>query len=112
MKLTLSNVDTADIIHIEGRVDAGTSKELETAVMELVKTGSGPLVLDFGEVDYISSAGLRVLLVGLKALSAGGRRLALASLNPDVMDVVKLTGFDKLLDCHDGLDSAVAASVS
>ena len=112
MNITNSCKGSTDVIHIEGRVDASTSKDLEDAVMALVKNGSGAVVLDFTEVDYISSAGLRVLLVGLKALSAGDRRFALASLNPDVMDVVKLTGFDKLLDCYDGLDAAVASTVS
>ncbi len=110
MKTTQYSTDSGDVVQIEGRVDASTAKELETAVMAAVGSGDGLLVLDMEAVDYISSAGLRVLLIALKALAAKGRRLALAALNPDVLDVVKLTGFDKLLDCHDSVDAAMAGA--
>jgi anti-anti-sigma factor len=107
MKLVLSNTDTADIVRVSGRIDATTSGELDATVHGLVDNGRGPVVLDFAEVDYISSAGLRVLLIALRALSAKGRKLALAALNPDVMDVVRLTGFDRLLNCYGDVDGAL-----
>lgn len=110
MRMSHSRLNTADIMTVEGRVDASTSKDLEDAVLALVRSGDGSIVLDFADVDYISSAGLRVLLVCLRALTEEGRDLALASVNPDVMDVVTLTGFDKLLICYDGLEDALAAA--
>lgn len=110
MKTTHQSTETGDVIAIEGRLDASTARDFEAAIMAAV--GTGPVVLDFTEVDYISSAGLRVLLLALKALTAKGRRLALAMPNPDVMDVIKLTGFDKLLDCHDGVEAALASAAS
>ena len=109
MNLTQSSIGTADIVAIEGRIDATTSKDLETAVLALAANGSGPVVLDFTSVEYISSAGLRVLLIGLKTFTSKQRAMALASLNSDVMDVVRLTGFDKLLKCYDDVDAALAA---
>lgn len=109
MNLTQSSIGTSDILAVEGRVDATTSKDLEAAVLGLAANGSGSVVLDFSGVEYISSAGLRVLLIGLKTLTAKQRRLALASLNSDVMDVVRLTGFDKLLNCYDDVDAALNA---
>jgi anti-anti-sigma factor len=108
MKLALSTTDTADIVRISGRIDATTSADLDTAVANLADSGLGPVVLDFSDVDYISSAGLRVLLIALRMLSGKGRRLALAALNPDVMDVVRLTGFDRLLGCFGDIDGALA----
>ena len=108
MKLMQNRTGAADVIEVEGRIDASTSKDLETALVGLAGEDGGPVVVDFSRVDYISSAGLRVLLVGLKALSASDRRLALASMNPDVRDVVTLTGMDKVLDCFDDVETALA----
>ena len=109
MRLSQSVDRGVVVIRVNGRIDASASPDLEAVFDQLIANETGPVVLDAADVDYISSAGLRVLLVALKRLTAKGRRLALSSLNPEVMDVVKLTGFDKLLDCYATLDDATLA---
>ena len=81
MKLTHTPGPTAHTIAIEGSVDTVTAPRL---------------ILDFAAVDYVSSAGLRVLLAADQRLSASGA-LILRNVNPDVREVFEMTGFDELL---------------
>ena len=95
MKLTHTPGPTAHTIAIEGRVDTVTAPELEAAIAALPATLER-LILDFAAVDYVSSAGLRVLLAADQRLSASGA-LILRNVNPDVREVFEMTGFDELL---------------
>ena len=95
MKLTHTPGPTAHTIAIEGNVDTVTAPELEAAIAALPATLER-LILDFAAVDYVSSAGLRVLLAADQRLSASGA-LILRNVNPDVREVFEMTGFDELL---------------
>ena len=99
MKLTHTPGPTAHTIAIEGSVDTVTAPELEAAIAALPATLER-LILDFAAVDYVvdyvSSAGLRVLLAADQRLSASGA-LVLRNVNPDVREVFEMTGFDELL---------------
>lgn len=95
MKLTHTLGPTAHTIAIEGSVDTVTAPELEAAIAALPDTLER-LILDFAAVDYVSSAGLRVLLAADQRLSASGA-LVLRNVNPDVREVFEMTGFDELL---------------
>ena len=80
---------------LEGRLDANSAPELEEALQEI--SADCHLVLDFEELVYISSAGLRVLLSMQKRLQAQGS-LKLIHVHPDVMEIFDVTGFSDLLD--------------
>lgn len=95
MKLTHTPGPNAHTIAIEGSVDTVTAPELEAAIAALPATLER-LILDFAAVDYVSSAGLRVLLAADQRLSASGA-LVLRNVNPDVREVFEMTGFDELL---------------
>ena len=74
-----------------GRVDTITSPELEAAV---VLDGVEELIFDLAEVDYISSAGLRVLLSSQKKMA--GKSMKIANAKPAVMEVFEITGFSDI----------------
>lgn len=93
MKLTHTPGPNAHTIAIEGSVDTVTAPELEAAIAALPETLER-LILDFAAVDYVSSAGLRVLLAADQRLSGA---LVLRNVNPDVREVFEMTGFDELL---------------
>ena len=95
MKLTHTPGPTAHTVASEGSVDTVTAPELEAAIAALPATLER-LILDFAAVDYVSSAGLRVLLAADQRLSASGA-LVLRNVNPDVREVFEMTGFDELL---------------
>ena len=107
MRLELETIGEVAVARLEGRVDANSSRDLGDALDPLARNGDGDLVLDFSDVDYISSAGLRVLLAAYRALSGQDRALILAACNPDVLDVITLTGFDKILKLAPSVDAAL-----
>ena len=80
---------------LEGRLDTVTSPELE-AVLKASLDGADSLTLDFAKLDYISSAGLRVLLSAHKAMSAKGG-MKVTNVNEIVREVFDVTGFADIL---------------
>ncbi len=82
-------------LHIEGRLDTITSPELEKVINELPSEIS-VLILDLKKLTYVSSAGLRVLLVAQKKMNHMGS-MKLTGVCADVMDVLEMTGFADIL---------------
>lgn len=83
-------------IMIEGRIDSNTSNELQEKITETF-TLTNQIVLDFKEVSYISSAGLRVLLMGQKTSSSKKGTMELDNVSEQVMKVLETVGFTKIL---------------
>jgi stage II sporulation protein AA (anti-sigma F factor antagonist) len=76
-----------------GRLDSNSSPELERRALAEIAAGAPRLVIDLERVDYISSAGLRALLVIAKKLKQPGSRLALCGMTPAVRQIFELAGF-------------------
>jgi anti-anti-sigma factor len=83
------------IVAVEGRIDSTTSRELEGLLPERVQANPRVL-LDLSEVQYVSSAGLRVLLKAAKVERSTGHKLVLSGLLPQVHEVFQVIGFDSL----------------
>ena len=94
-----------------GRIDSTTSPALEQAIGRSLDGGSRKLVVDLERVEYISSAGLRVLLVAAKKLGGGKGALALCAMNDAVRQVFDLAGFLPLFVVDTTRDDAVATVV-
>lgn len=86
------------VLRFFGRLDALSTPEAEKKVFQLIDRGNAKILMDFGSVDYISSAGMRMLLAVTKKLKALSGRLILCSITTNVMDVFKMSGFDHVLD--------------
>ena len=82
-------------LKVSGRVDTLTAPELDKAVREELGEASS-LVMDFADLDYISSAGLRVLLSAQKVMNKQGT-MTIRNVKPAVMDVFEVTGFSNIL---------------
>ena len=82
-------------IAVEGEINSTTSRELEEVITKSLK-GISVLVFDFAKLDYLSSAGLRVLLVAQKVMNAQGSMIVKNS-NPSVLEVFEITGFSSVL---------------
>ena len=92
-----------------GRLDSATSGAFERAVDEAFEAGARRLVLDFSQLDYISSAGLRsTLIAGKKARALEGGQLALCALKPQVMEIFAISGFTAIFTICKDLDEALA----
>ena len=96
MKITKSDNGTNLEIALEGRLDTTTAPELEQALKDSMDSASA-LMLDFGKLDYISSAGLRVLLSAHKAMSKKGG-MKVTHVNEIVNEVFDVTGFADILN--------------
>ena len=90
-----------------GRLDSATSPAVESALVTLLESGENRVVLDLSAVDYVSSAGLRVLLKAAKHLSGRGA-LVLCGLQPPVQQLLQLAGLDKLFVSEPALDGALS----
>jgi anti-anti-sigma factor len=84
------------VITLNGRIDANCAKELEIQCLQWIDAGDKLMIMDFSEVNFISSAGLRVILLVAKRLEPMGGRIKLAGLNATLMDVFEISGFSKL----------------
>lgn len=97
LHISLEEVEEKVILRLEGRIDAATSPTLEHKIQKLIDEGRFQLLLDFTDVEYLSSAGMRVLLASLKKAKAKKGLLALFSVTEDVGEIIRLAGFDKIL---------------
>ena len=83
-------------IEIEGRLDTTTAPQLEAELVSAFDEAE-EITLDFAKLEYVSSAGLRVLLIGQKTAKAKGASIAVSNVSEDIMEVLEMTGFDDIL---------------
>ena len=85
------------VLRLSGRLDATTSPILDEKIEELLKLKHLHLLLDFSQVEYLSSAGLRFLLSATKRYKSQGGILVIHSVADEVMEIIKMAGFEKIL---------------
>lgn len=95
MKIELINSNDELSIKLNGRLDTITSPELEEKIKENIKNKK-KLVFDFEELDYVSSAGLRLLLSTQKIMNKQGE-MVIINVNDNIKEVFEITGFDGIL---------------
>ncbi|WP_137390881.1 STAS domain-containing protein [Rhodoligotrophos defluvii] len=107
MEINREERDGIGIIAPVGRVDSNTARDLE-AVLLPAFDGGGKVIVDFSRLTYISSAGLRVLLMAAKQSKAKGAALALAGMSPAVKEVFTISGFAKLFKIYPDAEAAAS----
>ncbi|MCI8695176.1 STAS domain-containing protein [uncultured Acetatifactor sp.] len=83
-------------LDVEGRVDTNTSPELQKKILQAFQKGS-TVTLNLEAVDYVSSSGLRALLIGQKTASSKGGSMKLINVRDSVRKVFDMTGFSQML---------------
>lgn len=91
------------------RIDSSTAKSFEEQANALVDAGPKNVVIDFSAVDYISSAGLRVVLTTAKRAKSAGGALTLSGVSSNVKEVFDVSGFATIFGMHDTDEQAIAA---
>ena len=86
------------IVRMRGRLDAISSPQTEKRICDSVENGQSKVLLDMGGVTYLSSAGMRMLLSTMRKLRTFSGRLVVCSTTPNVLDVLKISGFDHVLE--------------
>jgi len=88
------------VVQLQGKVDATSAPGVEQALIGVIDKGEKKLVLDCASLDFISSAGLRSLLLAVKKMKAAGGMISLAALQPHVKEVFDISGFSALFTIH------------
>jgi len=97
------------VISVNGSIDAVTAPQLENYIRDKINAGYIKLVLDFGEVDYSSSAGLRMLLGAVKETRNKGGDLHLANVSAELSKFLKMSGFSNIARVFEDIKSAVGS---
>jgi len=95
------------IIKVGGYIDTTTASELERALDSLLKQGRFNIIVDLGNVDYISSAGWGIFISEIKSIRENGGDLKLVRMVPDVYEIFELLEFHHILDVYDSIDEAI-----
>lgn len=112
MQITTRAHADAVVAAPEGRIDHAAAAEFERAIAPLLEPASGArkgLVLDFGHVTYISSVGLRVLMMAGKKLRTRNARIAVAGLQPIVAEIMAICRFAAVVEIFPTVDQALEA---
>ncbi len=92
---------------LQGRLDSNTSQVFEKRIFDAMADGTKNVVIDFKNLDYISSAGLRVILKATKALKRENGKILLCAMQDYVKEVFEIAGFDSFLPIVPTLDDAL-----
>jgi anti-anti-sigma factor len=97
------------VLLTDGRVDGTNAVEFQNSLENAIEGNDRPVVLDFEKLSYISSAGLRAILVVAKALQRQNVKFAVCSLIDPVKEVFVISGFDRIIPIHESQDSAMSS---
>lgn len=109
MEITCERQNNIEIFKVKGRLESNTSPELEQQLMRSLERGTTRMVIDFENLEYISSAGIRVILKAVKKLGQTQGRLVLCCLQDYVQEVFEIAGFDTYLTIEPTLERAIAS---
>ena len=109
MEVTSQRTDGALVVSVEGRVDGANARKFQKAVENVIGDGDRAVVLDMEDLSYISSAGLRSVLLIAKGLQKRDSQFAVCSLQGPISEVFRIVGFDKIVNIHSSQSEAVAA---
>jgi anti-anti-sigma factor len=107
MEINQTKTDEAIVLHLEGRLDTNTASSFEEKLMTLIDNNENKIILDFSELDFISSSGLRVLLMAGKRLKTTNGKLRLCALKDHIKEVFDVAGFTMLFSMFPNRDEAL-----
>jgi anti-anti-sigma factor len=97
------------IVKLSGRLDSSTAPSAEESFTRVLATGPRHLAIDLSNLEYISSAGLRILLVVARKLQQAKGKVVLFGLRDNVREVFQISGFDRIFTIQPNMAAAVAA---
>ena len=92
---------------MNGRLDADTTERFGEALNRFIEQGNHKIILDFAGVDYVSSVGLRALMVGAKRVAPLGGKIVICAPQPRVLKLLEIAGFTSILPIAGTRDEAL-----
>nr|WP_296067948.1 STAS domain-containing protein [uncultured Actinoplanes sp.] len=110
MDLQLSARDgrASTVVKVGGQLDMDTAPELDDFLQQVADGGAVQVVLDLGDVSFLDSSGLGVLVVWLKVLQSRGGRLSVAAVQKLVAYVLRVAAVDQVLNVYETVEAAEA----
>ena len=109
MEITTKEYKRVVVITVTGRVDSATAGEFESSVKEVIESGKINLVSDMAEVEFLASAGLRVLVTTRKTVQGAGGDIVIAQPSQRVVETLDIAGLDVLFTTFPDRESAIAS---
>lgn len=107
IQIAEEKIGNIQVFHFKGKLDALSSPLAEKRIFDSINQGEYQLIFDFSSVDYLSSAGMRMLLSTTKRLKSLSGKVVLASIQPAVMDVLRTSGLDRVLLLEENVEEAL-----
>jgi anti-sigma B factor antagonist len=108
MEINVKSIGQVTVVEIAGDIDSNTAPQAQEQVLPLVQPGS-KVLLDMSGVEYMSSAGLRMLLSMYRQISRGDGGIVLVGLGEEIKDTMSVTGFLNFFTTRDTVDEGLQA---
>jgi anti-sigma B factor antagonist len=108
MELTERNGEKCMIIGIKGRLDTINYNIVEKRLIELMDQHVNRILVNCSQMDYISSSGLRILLMALKRITMSGGKLVICGLQDNIHEIFEISGFTTIFDIYPGEEEALS----
>ena len=105
MNITVQGDNALAVVTVEGQIDSGSAPEAQQEILPVIREHSG-VVMDLSGLTFMSSAGLRMMLLLYREATSRGGKLALVGLADSIRDTMDVTGFLTFFDVCDSLDEA------
>jgi anti-anti-sigma factor len=109
MQIEITEHKRVSVVTVSGRVDGSTAGDFEDALNKLIRSGNNNIVLDLADVDFVSSAGLRVLVNTHKAVKGSSGNIVIANPSQQVVDTLDIAGLDVLFEKYEDRETAVGS---
>jgi anti-anti-sigma factor len=109
MEITDRQEGDTRVVMLQGKLDTMTTPSAESHINSLLDSGASQLIVNFEQLNYISSSGLRLLLATAKRLKSSGGELRVCSLNEMAREVFEISGFSSILNVFDTEQDALGA---
>lgn len=107
MEITKELKDNLAVLRLKGRLDTNTAADLDAEIKNITQNNDVSLIIDLKDLQYISSAGLRVMLMTARIFEKAQGKLVLANMNSFVRNVFDLAGFSPLFNIADNFEDAL-----
>ena len=109
MEITIHQVDEVGVIQWKGRLDSATMAQAEREFLRVWDEGCRRIVFRLDELDYVSSAGLRVMLLTVKKSRTDGGAVVFCQLRDHVREILDISGFAQVFPLFDTLEAAIGS---
>ncbi len=107
MNIVFSNENEIEVAKLSGRIDTTNSDEVQNELLGKISSGALKLAIDFSEVTYISSAGLRAILASVKEITKKEGKLAIFAMQDNIKDVFDMSGFSAIMNIFPDYDATI-----